>query len=156
MVHSVNSQGYFLKNQWFFIIRNTLKGFLSKPLELSVLHMSGITAIVLGWIQLNNPCHFMVCLMALDDSQLPFMLSCWCSMQRVNTFFFSSPIYLTLDEQSNWHTPGWQLGSSFGSFWHRIVCISLLDVKIMFLFIVLNSLIIFGPILGTHRSKLRN
>ena len=26
----------FLKNQWFFIIWNTLKGFISKPLELSV------------------------------------------------------------------------------------------------------------------------
>ena len=26
----------FLNNQWFFIIRNTLKGFLLKPLELSV------------------------------------------------------------------------------------------------------------------------
>ena len=27
----------FLKDRWFFIISNTLKGFLSKPLELSVL-----------------------------------------------------------------------------------------------------------------------
>ena len=36
MVHSVNSRWVFSKDQWFFIISNTLKGFLSKPLELSV------------------------------------------------------------------------------------------------------------------------
>ena len=37
MVHSVNSSWVFLKDQLFFIVRNTLKNFLSKPLELSML-----------------------------------------------------------------------------------------------------------------------
>ena len=34
----------FLKDRWFFIISNTLKGFLSKPLELSVKSW-----IICGW-----------------------------------------------------------------------------------------------------------
>ena len=68
--------------------------------------------------KLNCPWHSLVCLVALNDSQLPFMLSCWCSMQRVNTFFFDSPIYLSLHgyRQYIWfrfakisviYAPGW-------------------------------------------------
>lgn len=45
------------------------------------------------------------------------MLSFWYYMQHVNTFF-DSPIYLPLQEQSYWFTPGWLLGSSFDLFWH--------------------------------------
>ena len=50
-------------------------------------------AIVLGWIQLDYPWHSLVCSVAPDESQLPFMLSSWCSIQRVNTFFFDLPTY---------------------------------------------------------------
>ena len=99
-----------------------------------LLYMFDIMAIVFMWIQLNWPWHSFVCSMAPDDSKLPFMLSCCCSIQRVNTFFFHSPIYLPLYEQSNWHTPGWLWGSSFGSFWHRMLCKFLPDVKVMSLF----------------------
>ena len=107
--------------------------------------------IVLGWIQLNCPWHSLVCSVAPDDSQLAFMLSCWYSTQRVNTFFFDSPIYLPLHEQSDWYTPGWLLGSSFDLFRYRMLCEFLPDVKVMSLFTFLNSFQIFGPILGFHR-----
>ena len=93
--------------------------------------------------------HSLVCSVAPDDSQLPFMLSCWCWMQLVSTFFFDSPIYLPLHEQSNWYTPGWLLGNSFGLFWHRMLCKFLPDV--MSLYTILNSFLIFDAILGTHR-----
>ena len=77
--------------------------------------------IVLGWIQLNWLLHSLVCSVAPDDSQLLFVLSCRCSMQLVNTFFFDLLIYLPLHEQSNWYTPGWLLSGSFGLFWHRML-----------------------------------
>ena len=78
------------------------------------------------------PSHTLVCSVAPDDSQLPFMISCWWPIQRVSTFFFDSPIYLPLLEQSNWYTPGWLLGSNFALFWHRMLCKFLQDMKVMF------------------------
>ena len=81
---------------------------------------------------------------------LSYLLSCWCSMQRANTFLFDWPIYLPLYDQSNWYTAGWLLGSSFSLFWHRMLCKFLPDVKVMSLFTFLNSFLIFGPILGIH------
>ena len=66
-------------------------------------------------------------------------------------FFFDSPIYLPLHEQSKWYTPRWLLCSSFGLFRHRMLCKFLPDVKVLSLFTVLNSFLIFGPILGTHK-----
>ena len=99
----------------------------------------------------NCPWSFLVCSVALDDSQLPFMLSFWCSMQRVNTFYFDLPIYVSLHEQYNWYTPGWLLGNSFVLFWHRMLYKVLPDTKVMSLFTFLNYFLLFGPILGTHR-----
>ena len=85
----------------------------------NVLNLFISTAIFFSrWTQLNYPWLSFLCSVALDDSQLPFMLSCWCSMQPVNTFFFDWPIYLLLHEQLNWCTPGWLLGSSLGLSWH--------------------------------------
>ena len=118
------------------------------------LYMFEITGIVLGWIQLNCPWHSLVCSIAPDDSQLHFMISCWCSMQHVNTFIFHSPIYLPLHEGSNWYTPGWLLGSSLGSFLsHRIPCKFWRVVKVIFLFTFLNYFVIFSylrSILSNH------
>ena len=73
-------------------------------------------------------------------------------MQSVNIFFFDFPIYLLLYEQSNWYISGWLLGSSFGLFWHTMLCKFLADVKVMSLslFTFLNSFLIFDPMLGTH------
>ena len=113
-----------------------------------LLYIFDITAIVVGWIHLNCPWHSLVCSVVPNDYQLPFMLSFWCSMQSGNTFFFDSPIYLPLHEQCNWYTPGWLLGSSFGLFWHRMLCKFLPDVKVMFLFTFLNPFLHVGPILG--------
>ena len=59
-------------------------------------------------------------------------------------------LYLSLHEQSNWRTPRWLLDSSFGLFWHRMLCKFFPDVKVMSLFTFLNSFLIFGPILGIH------
>ena len=71
-----------------------------------LLYMFGIVAIVLGWIQLICPWHSLVCLVSPDDSQLPFMLFCWSSIQTCQCFFFDSPIYpLPMHEQSSWYTP---------------------------------------------------
>ena len=71
--------------------------FLSIYLRVSrtfLLYKLGITTIALGWIQLNCQWHSLVCSVAPDDSQLPFMLSCWCSIHVSIHFFFDLPIYL--------------------------------------------------------------
>ena len=78
----------------FYVSFNIFSLFISRASRTFLLYIFGITAIILGWIKLNCPWHSLVCSVAPDNSQLPFMLSCWCSMQRVNTFFFESPIYL--------------------------------------------------------------
>ena len=78
------------------------------------------------------------CVQWLDDSQLPLMLSNWCSMQRVNTFFFDLPIYLPLHKQSNWYTLGWLVHNSFGLFWYRMLCKFFSGLKVMSLFTFLN------------------
>ena len=132
---------------------NDFSLFISRASRTFLLYMFDITAIALGWIQLNCPCRSLVYSVAAVDSQLPFMLPCWCWMQRVNTFFFDSPLYLPLHEQSNWDTPGWLLGSSFGLFWHRMLCKFLPDVKVMSLFTFLNSFLIFGPITLNETDK---
>ena len=104
------------------VLFNVFDLFISRISRTFFIYMFNITAIVFGWIQLNCPWHYLVCLVAPYDSILPLMLSCWCSMQRVNTFFFDWPMYLPLLEQSNWCTPGWILGASYGLFWHRMLC----------------------------------
>ena len=73
---------------------------MSKASRTFLLYMFDITAIVLGWIQLDYPWHSLVCSVAPDESQLPFMLSSWCSVQPVNTFFFDLPIYLPIYSQN--------------------------------------------------------
>ena len=104
------------------VLCNVFNLFISRTSGTFFIYMFDIPTIVLGWIQLNCSWHYLVCLVATDDSKLPFVLSCWYSMQRVNTFFFDWPIYQPLLEQSNWCTPGWLLGSSYGLFWHRMFC----------------------------------
>ena len=109
---------------------NVFSLFISRASPTFLSYMFEIRVIVLGWIQLNCPWSSLMCLVAPDDSELPFMLSCWCSMQRVNTFFFDSPIHLPVHQKSNWYLSGWWLlGSSFGLFWHRVLCKFLPDVK---------------------------
>ena len=51
---------------------------------------------VFGFSQLNWPCHFKQCSVAPELSHFPFMLSCWCSIVLVITFFFVSPTYSAL------------------------------------------------------------
>ena len=94
---------------WTFYVFNVLNLFISRASHTVLLYMFDIMVIVLGWIQLNCRWHSFGCSVAPDDSQLPFMLSFWCSMQR----------YLPCMNNS---TSGWLLGSSFGLFWHRILC----------------------------------
>ena len=73
---------------WMFICFVYIFSLLiSRASRTFLLNMFNITAIVLGWIQLNCPWHSLVWSVAQDDSQLPFMLSCWCSMQCINVFF---------------------------------------------------------------------
>ena len=129
---------------WF----NVFSLLISRASRAFLLYMFYIIAIIVGWIQLNCPWRSMVYSVTPDDSHLCFMLSCWCSMQRVNTFFFDSPIYLPLHEQFNWYTPGWLLGSILGLFWHKMLCKFLRDVKVMSLFTFLNYFLIFGLILA--------
>ena len=114
--------------------------YLSQRVHAPFLYMTGITAIVHRWIQLNCPWHSLVYSVAPNDSQLPFTMSCWCSMQRFN--FFYPPIYLSLHEQSNWYTLKWLLGKGFRLFWYRMLCKSLLVLKVMSLFTFLNSFLI--------------
>ena len=75
--------------------------------------------------------------------------TCWCSMHRVKTLFFDSPIYLLLHEQSNWHTPVWLFGSRLGLFfWQRICCRFFPDVKAISFLIFFNSRFTFGLMFG--------
>ena len=103
------------------------------------------------------------CVQWSNDSQLPFILSCWCLIQCVNSFFVDSSIYLRLHEQVNWY-PGWLLGSSFGLFWQRMLCKFLSVVKVMSLFTFFVFSLTFGPIstsrkvpwvpnIGTNNNK---
>ena len=46
-----------------------------------------------GCSQLNWPWHSKQCSVAPELSHFPFMLSWWCSIVMVNTFFFVSPMY---------------------------------------------------------------
>ena len=46
-----------------------------------------------GCSMLNWPWHSKQCSVAPELSHFPFMLSWWCSIVMVNTFFFVSPMY---------------------------------------------------------------
>ena len=82
--------------------------------------------------------------------------TCWCSMHRVKTLFFESPIYLLLHEQSNWHTPGWLFGSRLGLFfWQRICCRFFPDVKAISFLIFFNSRFTFGLMFGIQGNFFR-
>ena len=129
---------------------NVFSLLISRASRTFFLYMFDITGIVLGWIQLSCPWHSLVCSIAPDDSQLLFMLSCWCSIHHVNTIFFDSLMYVPLHEQSNWYTSWWLLGSSFGLFWQRMPCKLLLDLKVISLLTFLNSFLIVDSKLGTH------
>ena len=48
---------------------------------------------VFGCSQLNSPWNCLECSVARDTSHFPAMLSSWCSIDRVSTCFFVSPIY---------------------------------------------------------------
>ena len=56
---------------------------------------------VFGCSQLNWPWHSKQCSVAPELSHFPFMLSCWCSIVLVITFFFVSPMYSALQLQFN-------------------------------------------------------
>ena len=56
---------------------------------------------VFGCSQLNWLLHFKQCSVAPELSHFPFMLSCWCSIVLVITFFFVSPMYSALQLQFN-------------------------------------------------------
>ena len=95
--------------------------FILSASHIFLLCMYGEMRTVFGCSQLNCPRHSFVCSVAPDVFHFPLMLSCWCSMHRVSSLFFNSPIYFPLQEQSNRYTPGWLFGSSFGLFfWQRI------------------------------------
>ena len=90
--------------------------FISSASRIFLSYMYGEMRTVFGCSQLNWPWHSFVCSVAPDDSHFPLILSCWCSMHRVRTLFFDSPIYFPLHEQSNWYTLGWLFDSSLSLF----------------------------------------
>ena len=95
--------------------------FISSALQIFVSYIYGEMHTVFGWSQSNCPWHSFVCSVAQRDSHFPLMLSCWCSMHRMRTLFFDSPIYFPLHDQSNWYTPGWLFGSSLALFFREFV-----------------------------------
>ena len=105
----------------FLVLFNAFSLLISRASYTFPLYTFEIMAIVLRLIYLNCWWHLLVCSVAPIDFQLPFMLSCWCSMQRINTLFFDLAIYLPLEEQSNCYTSGCLLGTRFGLFWHRML-----------------------------------
>ena len=56
---------------------------------------------VFGCSHLNWPWHFKQCSVAPEISHFWFMLSCWCSIVLVITFFFASSMYSALQLQFN-------------------------------------------------------
>ena len=50
--------------------------------------------------------HSFVYSVAPEDVQLPLILSCWCSIDLVITFFFVSPLYTDPHEHFNSYTLG--------------------------------------------------
>ena len=68
---------------------NVLSSFVSRASPIFLFYVFGNMTLVLPRIQLNSLWHSFVFPVASDDFQLPFMLSCWCSMQHVNAFFLS-------------------------------------------------------------------
>ena len=124
-----------------FFILSTSRVFLS--------YIYGAVHNVFGWRQLDFTWHSFVCSVPPDDSHFPLMLFCWCSMHRVRTLFFESPIYFPLHEQSNWYAPGWLFGSRLGLFfWQRICCRFFPDVKAISFLIFFNSRFTFGLMFG--------
>ena len=105
----------------FLVLFNAFSLLISRASYTFPLYRFEIMAIVLRLIYLNCWWHLLVCSVAPIDFQLPFMLSCWCSMQRINTLFFDLAIYLPLEEQSNCYTSGCLLGTRFGLFWRRML-----------------------------------
>ena len=96
-------------------IWSTLRTFLS--------YMYGEMCTLFRCSHSNCPWYSFVCSVATYDFHFLFMLSCWWSLHRVSTFFFDSSIYFPLHKQSNWYTPGWLFGGSFGLFFlQRLYC----------------------------------
>ena len=92
-----------------FVLFIVSRLFISSASRIFLSEMHGDMRTVFGCSQSNWSWHSFVCSVAPDDSHFPFILSCWCSIHRVRTLFFDSPIYFPLYEQSNWCTPGWHL-----------------------------------------------
>ena len=88
--------------------------FISSASRIFLLCMYGEMRAVFGCTQSKCLWHSFVCSVAPDGSDFPLILPCWCSMYHARTLFFESPIYFLLHQQSNWYTPGWLFGSSFG------------------------------------------
>ena len=126
---------------------------ISRASRTFLLYMFSITAIVLGWILLNCLWHSLMCSVSPDDSQLSLVLSGRCSMKRVNSFLLwftnistiSTPLeddlrmasstsytLVTLEDDSG-------MASSFGLFWHMVLCRFLLDLQVMSLLTFLKS-----------------
>ena len=75
---------------------------------------------VLGCNQSKWSWHSFVCPVALEDDQLPLMLSCWCSIDLLMIFFFVSPLYTDPDEYFNLYTPRQLFGINLPLFLHKI------------------------------------
>ena len=131
---------------------------ISRASRTFLLYMFTITAIVPGWILLNCLWHSLMCLVSPDDTQLSLMLSGRCSMKRVNRFLLwftnISTISLTIqltpleDDSRMASSTSYTLvtlednsgmASSFGLFWHMVLCRFLLDVQVMSLLTFLKS-----------------
>ena len=106
-----------------FFLLIVLSLFISSASPIFLSYMHGEMRTVSGCSHSNCQWHSFVCSVASYESHFTHMLSCWCSMHRVSTLFLDSPIYFPLHEQSNWYTPGWLFGRSFGLFfWQRMCC----------------------------------
>ena len=101
---------------------------------------------VLGCNQSKQPWHSFVCSVAPEDVQLPLILSCWCSIDLVITFFFVSPLYTDPHEHFNSYTPGKLFGINL--FLHKILfrLEAVLNATLNPNFCI--SFLIFGPIFG--------
>ena len=67
-----------------------------------------------------------------------YLSCCLVDVQCNMSILFDLPIYLPLHEQANWYTLGWLLSSSFGLFWHWILCKFMSDMKVMSLYTFLK------------------
>ena len=106
---------------------------------------------VLGCNQSKQPQHSFVCSVAPEDTQLPLILSFWCSIDLVITFFFLSPLHTDPHEDFNFYTPGQLFGINLSLILHKIffklepVLNDTLNPNFCISFLIL------GPIFGIQR-----